>query len=547
MTIFEQTVLLASLIVAVTSAFFGSLVYMNERNRLVNKVFFCITISVAVWIVAVLVETQGVSALISLYSSRVGLAAAVMIAFFVYRFSYHFSGDDKKFREHLVVISVITGVVFCLCLFTPFVLKEVQILQDGRQQNIYNFGVFIFGVYFITFIGLGFFLLISKFRRLRSETERRQILLIILGIILSASIAFTTNLILPALGFVGTLQFGPPSIIFFVGFSSYAILKHHLFNIRVLATAVFSFLFILFSIVHIPFMAPGTGTILSIFMFVIAVIAVGFVIRSAFDEIMQRKKLEQFAKKLEQANKDLLRLDTLRKEFFSFASHQLRQPLVIMKGYASLIYEGSYGEVAPEIKHASKKIEDAVDQLNLVVNNFLDIRSIEEGKMQYAFQVTDVVNIIRTVVADYKNVAESRKLALTFEASPEVIEGNVDPLKFKQVIQNLVDNSLKYTPTGYVHVSVTENDDHYIYITVSDSGIGMEESIIKILFQEFVRDKSAVKKGIRGTGLGLYFIKNIVESHKGEIWATSEGEGKGAQFHIKLLSCSDSNKGLKGK
>jgi signal transduction histidine kinase len=281
-------------------------------------------------------------------------------------------------------------------------------------------------------------------------------------------------------------------------------------------------------------MSSDTGVYLSAFMFVVAVIAVGFVIRSAFEEVQQRKQLEQFADELKNANKELLRLDSLRKEFFSFASHQLRQPLVIMKGYASLIYEGEYGEAPPDMRRAAKKIFDATDQLNLLVNNFLDVRAIEEGKMQYAFRVLDVAALVKGVVNDYATVAETRKLTLTFESSPEIIEGTVDQLKFKQVVQNLVDNALKYTPDGFVKVSVSEEGEKNIYITVADSGMGIEDDVLKSLFNEFMRDKAAVKKGIRGTGIGLYLIRKIVEAHGGEVWVTSEGVGKGAQFHIRL-------------
>jgi histidine kinase len=108
----------------------------------------------------------------------------------------------------------------------------------------------------------------------------------------------------------------------------------------------------------------------------------------------------------------------------------------------------------------------------------------------------------------------------------------VDKMRFSQVIQNLIDNAIKYTNQGWVKVSL-QKENNSVLITVADSGIGMSKELQQKLFGEFVRDPS-IKKEIRGTGLGLYIAKYIVETHQGKIWAESEGEGKGSKFYVRI-------------
>ena len=109
---------------------------------------------------------------------------------------------------------------------------------------------------------------------------------------------------------------------------------------------------------------------------------------------------------------------------------------------------------------------------------------------------------------------------------------NADETKFRQVIQNLIDNAVKYTEKGWVRTSLEKFDSHLL-ITVADSGRGIPPETKELLFGEFVRDKGAALKA-QGTGLGLYIAREIVKAHQGEIWVESEGEGKGSKFVVKL-------------
>jgi signal transduction histidine kinase len=209
----------------------------------------------------------------------------------------------------------------------------------------------------------------------------------------------------------------------------------------------------------------------------------------------------------------------------------VKAPMAVVKGYAELIYEG-IENVPEQAKDFAKKIKESVDNLLVLIEEFMDYRRIEEGKLEFNFEKLDIISLIREIVEKMKLLAMEKNLNLDFESKFDSIVMNVDKLRFSQVIQNLIDNAIKYTKEGWIKVKV-DKEDNEVLISVSDSGIGMSKELQQKLFGQFVRDPS-IKKEIRGTGLGLYIAKHIVEAHNGKIWAESEGIGKGSTFCIKL-------------
>ena len=243
---------------------------------------------------------------------------------------------------------------------------------------------------------------------------------------------------------------------------------------------------------------------------------------------------------LRAANEKLKELDKLKSEFLSFASHQVKTPMSVVKGYASLIYDGIYGEVTPGVRDTALKIKSSADKMINLVGDLLDLRKIEEGKMEYYMETVDLNKFVGDMVDELRTLANLKKLELTFVSTVTEVKIMADTQKFRQVIQNYIENAIKYTPAGWVKVEITEDNTQqatdnkkYVLITVSDSGLGMSKELIPQLFQQFSRDKQASVK-ILGTGLGLFIAKTIVEGHGGKTWAESDGEGKGSRFYVKI-------------
>ena len=128
-------------------------------------------------------------------------------------------------------------------------------------------------------------------------------------------------------------------------------------------------------------------------------------------------------------------------------------------------------------------------------------------------------------------MAQNKKLEFSFDPTVQEIQINADIQNIRQVFQNLIENSIKYTDQGFVKVKTESKEGHFIF-SVSDSGHGISRELLPHLFEEFKRDSK--ERQIEGTGLGLFIAHGIVEGHKGRIWAESEGSGKGSTFFVEL-------------
>ncbi len=525
----QNFLFILSILVGVTVFLLGNFVYFNDRKSFINKIFFALSLCIVIWIFSVIVAVSSTDADTAVLFRRIAFGSAALIAFFMYYFSYYFPKQNRGYRFPIELLTVSIAAIVVVSLFTPYVLREV-IYDGGVQRNIYGFGYYVFSIYFFFCLLGGAYNLISKGNDL-SGVERIQMNLVLIGLILSGSLAATTNLILPKLlGNYATGELGPLAVSIFAVLSTYAILKHHLFDIKVIAVEFLMSSIWLFTLFRFLVSTAVKDKIMDGALLVVIGILGTIVIRTAVREINQRENFERVAKDLESANAKLERLDTARREFLSFASHQLRTPMTVIKGYANLLV-GS-GNSISKVKEIVTKISNSTDALDRLIVNFLDARAIEEGKMTYDLVPTDLVRIAASIYKELKPLADGKGLVFSFETSDPVVTINADELKLRQAIQNLVDNALKYTSSGFVKVVIkTENGS--VAVSVADSGRGFSQSIKESLFGQFVRDKTNALK-TQGTGLGLYITKEIVKAHGGDISAESDGPNKGAKFIIKL-------------
>ncbi len=263
-------------------------------------------------------------------------------------------------------------------------------------------------------------------------------------------------------------------------------------------------------------------------------IALGlYVIKNFYEELEYKNEIKALRKKVERANKELQRLDSAKSEFISIASHQLRTPLTATKGYTSLILEGTYGEISDSVKNALGKVYTANERLIQLVEDLLNISRIESGKMKYNFKRINVFDIMASLDDTFKLMAQKKNIEFKMKMPNKEIMVFVDPLKIREVISNLIDNAIKYTEKGFVHVNV-ECDEENIKIIIKDSGIGISKKNQEHLFTKFSRGKDSARLYMEGTGLGLFVGKNIVEAHNGRIIVKSDGIKKGSCFTLEL-------------
>ncbi|MDD5110062.1 MAG: ATP-binding protein [Patescibacteria group bacterium] len=259
--------------------------------------------------------------------------------------------------------------------------------------------------------------------------------------------------------------------------------------------------------------------------------------------IVLKDEVEKATRELRAANLELKRLDASKSEFISIASHQLRTPLTIIKGFISMINEQAFGKVPPLIGKQLAKVYEANERLIGLVEDLLNISRIESGRQSYTWQSTDLFKLASEVVENIKSQAEQKGLRLILE-KPEgrfpkpVADGD----KLHEVMMNFVDNAIKYTATGEIHVQMATTPPGMITFVVRDSGMGLSRDTILNLFKKFSRGKGSALVHTEGTGLGLYVAKKIIDVHEGKIWAESRGEGKGSTFAFSVPIAGPKNR-----
>src|SRR6266481_6222440 len=183
----------------------------------------------------------------------------------------------------------------------------------------------------------------------------------------------------------------------------------------------------------------------------------------------ERAELRHAMRELEKAKAELEELGLFKSRLLALASHQIKSPLAAIKGFIEIISEGLYGPIGGSVQEALHKTKRATDDLLTLLNNVLDLRKVEEGRMDYHFEKTDIVSLARSVADLFEELAAEKKLKFDFAASEPAIFVNADGGKLRQIFQNFIDNAIKYTPSGYVRVEVTEPAHGEVMFSVSDS------------------------------------------------------------------------------
>jgi len=279
------------------------------------------------------------------------------------------------------------------------------------------------------------------------------------------------------------------------------------------------------------------GIAIFTFRFSVFLLVISFgvlLIRSVRKEVEQREELEVLTKELAAANTQLKKLDKAKSEFVSIASHQLRTPLTAIKGYMSMVLEGTYGKLDEKIRKPIENVYQSNERLINLINDLLSLSRIESGKVKLDLKPMDIEKIAKSVIDELDIKAKEKKLKLILEKSKQPLpKAQVDEEKIRNAILNVIDNAIRYTNKGSITFAATPMQSK-LHLTISDTGEGMTKKELGELFESFTRGNAGHKNWTEGAGLGLYIARQFVQLHKGKIWAESEGEGKGSTFHIEI-------------
>ena len=245
------------------------------------------------------------------------------------------------------------------------------------------------------------------------------------------------------------------------------------------------------------------------------------------------RRLEESNKELGEANEHLKELDQAKSEFVSIASHQLRTPMTGIMGYLSMIVGGDFGKIDASLQKVLESLLDASQRMIRLINLFLDVTKIESGKLVLDKRPAQLEDLIEKELEVLDKLASDKGLKLVYKRPKVKLPTLHIDDKITDVVLNLVDNAIKYTPKGSITIT-SERENDVVHVKVQDTGRGLDPKEARGLFNKFVRGYGIAQVNPDGSGLGLYVARRIIEVHGGKIWVESEGVGKGSCFQFTL-------------
>lgn len=255
-------------------------------------------------------------------------------------------------------------------------------------------------------------------------------------------------------------------------------------------------------------------------------------------DLTDRKSHEVALKKtnagLKRQQAELETLNAAKDEFIAIASHQLRTPATGVKQFLGLLIEGYAGELTKTQKQFLRRAYDTNCRQIDLVNSLLRVAQVDAGKVVLFKRSTDIAGMIIEITEEMKGTVEARNQTMCIECAAETpIEAVVDPARFRMVLENLMDNASKYTPNGGTITIGAETKSDELTVWVRDTGVGVSGASVGKLFTKFSRLPNSLSDTVSGSGLGLYWVKKIVELHDGVIEVVPN-EGEGSTFTLRL-------------
>lgn len=248
----------------------------------------------------------------------------------------------------------------------------------------------------------------------------------------------------------------------------------------------------------------------------------------------QNLEVVRLYKQVEELNKELEAANEGQTNLMHIINHQIKGYLAKSRNiFSELLTEPTYGacteEAKPMLEEGFNSLTEGVD----FVQDFLTASNIEKGTFVYDMKPMDFKKIVTEVAEKQREVAQEKGLSFEINISDGIYNLRGDESQLNQAVRNLIDNSIRYTPTGGLKINLEKKDDKILF-SIKDTGVGISDELKPKLFTKGGRDKDSIKINVNSTGFGLSFVKGVVEAHKGRVWAESEGPGQGSAFFMEL-------------
>jgi signal transduction histidine kinase len=532
---FDLQFLQKILLVAVVSfeILLGAVVLGSNHRSARNRYFFMASLATAFWALSgYFVYYPPVEGFLT-QIARFNFSFVAIWLFSVYMFIRNFP-EEQKTTSTVDVLIVMLGIIFsAVSAFTPHVVSDIRKLSTHLNWE-FGFLESPFYIYAV-FVAIAIFALLVHKLINTEHKNRPRVSLIIFGGIVVVVLNGVFNIILPYLyPNLNLYWVGDYSYLIFLAFTAYAIVRHQLFDIKVVATEAIVVFLSLFLFIQIFTSSNATEQAVSAIIWLVATYGGWLLIKSVKREIEQREQIEKLAKNLGEANEELKVLDKAKDDFLSMASHELNTPIAAIEGYLSMIIDEGIGEkLGATTKKYLEQVYFSAKRLASLVSDLLNVSRIESGRIHLVYSEGQIEDTIEQAIAEIKPEVDKFKHNLIFHKPKSAMPKTYyDIPRITEVVINIIGNAAKYTPEGgKVDVSVEKNEDN-IKVSIADNGKGIPSDKKDKVFDKFTQ-ADILKDEVKGTGLGLYIVKNFIEMHKGKVWFDSV-VGKGTTFYFTI-------------
>ena len=436
----------------------GFVVFFNNRKSITNKSFLVFCLVTLVWGFFTFFVSNVTTEHAALWVSRGVMFSAVWQAFAIFQLFYVFPEENFLYKKSYKYVLLPIVCLISLMTLSPLVFSKVIRISIGSAPVLEkSSGMIAFGFLSVSLVVLGLYSFLKKIIKAPKD-KKKPFLLILLGAFVAFACIIFFNFILSA--FFNNESFIPFGALFmlpFALFTSYSIAKNNLFNVKLISTEVVGFFLVVFNLFELVAAKSSLEVILRISISAVLFIFTILLIQSVHREIDQKEKVAKLAQSLETANLRLQELDKQKTEFLSIASHQLRTPLSILKGYIELIKDGAYGKVNAKTKTILDNMDESNERLVKLVDEFLDISRIEQGRTKFVFEKKDMDTLIDSVVKELDQRAKDKGLKISWKHGKDKMELCMDEDKVRHVVFNFIDNAIKYSEKGVIKVFIEKD------------------------------------------------------------------------------------------
>jgi signal transduction histidine kinase len=446
----------------------------------------------------------------------------VLSFYFIYTF---INKKDAPFTAKLLGAAIIIGVLVLSA--SHYNLESFDLYNCTAIERLPTLNA-VFGLSFLIFLSVLGYGLRKGFARKRGE-GRRETLLATIGISLflfafsaAAYTASIANILGSAPDTFLIEQYGYFGMTIFIAFLTYIIVEYRAFNIGLIGAQALVGALIAVLASEYAFVHSKTNMVLVSVTLVLTGVVGTILIRSVRREIEQRIHIEKLARDLQIANENQVTL-------IHFITHQIKGFVTKSRNIFAGLLEGDYGQLPDTMRPLIEEGFRSDTKGTATIQEILNASNIKSGKVTYKMEPFDLKTLIDETAKDLKPTADAKKIAFVVDTGTAPLTFTGDRGQLVNAFKNLIDNSIKYTPTGTVTVSLKKEEGKIVF-KVEDTGVGITAEDMKNLFTEGGHGKESTKVNVESTGFGLYIVRNIVEAHKGKVWAESDGAGKGSRF-----------------